>query len=94
MNASITWEKLVSELICRSKASAWCIRFNVHNELRFPLGLTTKPPWMRIVPRSEEEEKIDVNHDYLSQKHMEDHFEADTKVLSADRQTPATFVPL
>ena len=26
------------------------LRVNVHNELRFPLSLTTKPPWFRVVP--------------------------------------------
>ena len=70
------------------------LRINVHNELRFPLSLTTKPPWFRVVPMSEGDEKVAVNHMHLVKKQMEDHFDADTATLADDRETPATFMPL
>ena len=69
------------------------IRFNVHNGLRFPLNLTNKPPWLRVVPMAEAQVKVAVNQDYLVHKQLEDHFEADTEVLRDDKESPAIFVP-
>ena len=70
------------------------LRVNVHNELRFPMSSTTKPPWMRVVPREEGQENVEFNHSYLLQKEMEDHFDQDIAVLQGSRETPAVFVPL